>query len=484
MHQYRVIQNLMSLSKKELSEFNKWLRPGWTNSNKKLFELFEVLKGFYPSFTAKRLSKCYLYEKIYPEKQFHEKELLNLFSKLSTAVEDFLIHRYVRNNPEFRSDILIKVNQNRQSVKDKEIKLIEQKIEYLEAKNVKSTDDLHSLINYYQIKVQTINPKSGDVYKQNDFLKIQAYLDQYYALLKARNAMELLERESQLNEQNQNAPWYERLPSSCTSLPAIQFYRQFQEQSAQMSLAKLVKLKILFEGSLPNLSARDQRIIYLLLVNAAARLKRKGLTEVLEQTMELNRLAVQKRFILDNAVLTPHSFANVINVACQQNQFSFAQFFLDNYRKSLPPSMQKDGTEWGQLIIDYKQGVKDAFWKAKKLEDHTKSYTIFSLRIRVLITQILFDAYLVDELEAYDRFEKYIIAFDRKLLREKIYPQKQIESLRIFHDYCKRLASYYPDFQLTRTEAEDLQQKIHLEKQIHAKSWILRKIDKMEKGDR
>ncbi len=482
MLRYRVIQNLQNLDKKEFSEFNKWLRPGWTNSNKKLFELFNTLKGFYPSFTSKRLDKFYLYETVYPNKKFHEKELLNLFSKLSTSIEEFLVHRHIRNNPDLRSDILIKVKQNRQTTENKEIKLVEQKIQQLEAKTVKSTDDLHNLIKYLQIKVQIINPKSGDVNKKLDFLKIQSNLDQYYTLLKARNAMELLERKSLLNEENQNTPWYERLPPSCINLPVIQFYKQYEEQSDQMSPIKLSGLKELFEEIQPSISKRDQRIIYLLLVNTAARLKRTGLTEVSKQTMELNQFAVKKGVILDNDVITPHSFANVINVACQQKNFLFAQDFLDSYVNYLPPSMQKDGIEWGQLIIDYNQGLKDAFWKAKSLEDHTKSYTIFSLRIRVLITQILFDAYLVDNLEAYDRFGNYITAFDRKLLREKIYPQKQIDSLKIFHYYCKKLASYYPNFQLTKTEAEELRQEVHQEKQIHAKQWILGKIDKMEKG--
>ncbi|NRB47639.1 MAG: hypothetical protein HRU41_08185 [Saprospiraceae bacterium] len=484
MLQYRVIQNLKNLNRKEISEFQKWLKPGWTNSTKKLGELFEVLKAFYPNFSAKRLDKVYLYEKIYPGKKFHEKELLNLLSKLSTSIEEFLVHKYLRANSEERTDLLIQVKEHRKSSRDREIKLIEAKIKRLEAQAVKSTEDLDKLIKYYQFKVQIVNPKSGDVNKQRDFLKIQLYLDQYYALLKARNAMELLERESQLNEEHEHIPWYEQLPASCTEHPVILFYKQYEEYAAQMNLTKLNKLKDRFEEIQPNIPTRDQRIIYLLLVNAAARLKRRGLTAILKQTMELNQLAVQQGFILDNGVITPHSFANVINVACQQKQFSFAQAFLNDYNKYLPVSMQKDGMEWGQLIIDYKQGIKDAFWKAKKLEDHTRSYTIFSLRIRVLITQILFDAYVLDELEAYERFDKYIIAFNQKLLREKIYPQKQIESLKIFHDYCKKLASYYPDFRLTKAEAEALRQKVHLEKQIHAKQWILGKIDKMEKGDR
>ena len=484
MLQYRAIQNLKDLNRKELFEFQKWLKPGWTNSNKKLCELFETLKGFHPNFSAKKLNKFYLHESLYPNKEFHEKELLNLLSKLSTSIEEFLVHKHLRANPETRTDILVEVKQKRQSSRDREIKLIKNKIKQLEAKAVKSTDDLDELIKYYHLKVQIITPKGLGINQRLDFLKIQSYLDQYYVLLKARNAMELLERENQLKEENQNTPWYKEVPASCIEHPVILFYKQYQEYSAQMDLTKLCRLKVRFEEILSNIPTRDQRIIYLLLVNACARLKRTGLTQVLEQTMELNQLAVQKGFILENEVITPRSFANVINVACQQKKFSFAQEFLDAYSQYLPVRMQNDGIKWGQLIVDYKKGGKDAFSKAKKLEDHTKSYTIFSLRIRVLITQILFDAYLLDELEAYDRFERYIIAFDRKLLREKIYPYKQIESLRIFHDYCKKLASYYPHFQLTKIEAEELRQKVHQEKQIHAKQWILSKVDKMEKGDR
>lgn len=480
---YRAIQNLKSLSKKELSEFNKWLKPGWANSNKKLYELFIILRGFYPTFTSQKLTKKHLFKKLYPEKVYHEKELLNLLSKLSRAIESFLAHRHLRENPELQANLLIEIKRHRSFSKEKEPKQIRSKILQLEKRPIKTILDLQELIKLNKLQAEAITPRSGDADKKPFLLKVNQYLDQYYALSKARNAMRLLEREKKFGEKSGGVQWYTEIPVSCKSLPSIRFYEQYAKAGKSINLAQFKKLQNLFYETYDQINLKDQRIIYLLLVNTAARIKNKGFTEVLKYTMKLNHLAVQIGFIFENDLITPHSFANVINVACQQRQFAFAQDFLESHTKYLPPDMQQDGKDWGQLLINYKQGTPNVFQQATILDNHKRAYTVFSLRIRVLITQILFDAYHKDMYKADDRFEFHIDAFERKLLREKKYSQKHIEGLKIFHKYCKILASYFPAFQLTKIEAEDLRQKINGEGRIHAKAWLMEKIAEMEKGN-
>jgi len=479
---YRAIQNLKSLSKKELSEFNKWLKPGWANSNKKLYELFTILRGFHPNFTSQKLTKLHLYKKLHPTKEYHEKELLNLFSKLSIAIEEFLVHRYVKTNPEIQADLLLAVKKNRQSSTEKEVKLINNKINRLETREIKSTQDLLDLIKYNQLKTQVINPKSGDLDKQSSFLQIDSYLDQYYTLSKARNAMEILEWTRQLSEKKLPNPWYLQTPDTSTQLPATKFYRQYHQTVKFPSIDRFEKLGILFKQILTNIPVKDQRTIYLLLVNEGARLKRAGEIKILDQIFLLNKLAVDEGIVLENGLITPHSYANILTTACQQKKFDYAINFLATHGKRLPQVMQQDGIEWGKLMISHKRGMPSTIKEAQQLAQHTKAYTVFSLRIRVLITQILFDAYQKDELGTDERFESHIDAFEKKLSREKTYPQKQIAGLSKFHHYAKILAGYFRGPKLTSSEAASLQQAINGEKSLHAKAWLLAKLQKMKKG--
>lgn len=483
MYQYRAIQNLKTLSKKELIELNKWLKPGWSNSNKRVYELFQFLRNLHPKFPQDKINKEYLRQSICPNKPYSEKEILNLLSKLSTSIEDFLVHRHLRAKPDLKLDLLLKIKQERQTATDKEKQLITSKIETLESKTIKSSKDLHDLIEAYQLRAQVVDPKSGIINKQNDYLQVDTYLDQYYAILKARNAMELLETNSLLNKQNIQDPWHEQIPKRIKELPAIRFYQAYHQTARELSLSRFQKLRTMFEKHLPHLPHKDRRIIYLLLVNEGARLKRAGEIKVLDQIFLLNKLAVLQGIVIENDTITPHSFANILTTACQQKEFTFAREFLNNYGEFLPQIMKQDGMDWGELLILYRQEIPGIVEKAQKLAKHTKSYTVFSLRIRVLITQILFDAYQRDEVGTDERFESHIDAFEKKLMREKTYPKKQLDGLSKFHHYAKRLASYFRGEKLTYESALELQQEINGEKTLHAKAWLLSKITQVKKGN-
>ncbi|MBX2874750.1 MAG: hypothetical protein KTR30_21685 [Saprospiraceae bacterium] len=295
--------------------------------------------------------------------------------------------------------------------------------------------------------------------------------------------MELLEMERKFGEKTDRTPWYEEVPAHCKSLPAVRFYELYEKAGNPITKEQFRQLQALFFQIYDKIDSKDQRNIYLLLVNSAARITNQRITEILQELIELNQLAIREGFILEDNLITPHSYVNVINVACQQKQFTFAQGFLESHTQFLPPNMQQDGMDWGRLFIDYKQNAPNAFQKAKNLDKHKRAYTVFSLRIRVLITQILFDAYQKDLYQADDRFEFHVEAFERKLLREKKYPKKHLEGLKTFHKYCKALASYFPAFRLTEVEADSLRKEISKEGQIHAKPWLMKKIAEMEKGD-
>ncbi len=483
MYQYRAIQNLKTLDKKELIELNKWLKPGWSNSNKRVYELFQFLRNLHPKFPEDKIKKDYLRKSICPNKPYSEKEILNLLSKLSTSIEDFLVHRHLRANPDLKLDLLLKIKKERQTATDKEEQLIINKIETLESKTVKSSKDLQDLIQAYQFRTELVNPKSGDINKQTDFLQIDHYLNHYYALLKARNAMELLERSSLLSEHNDQAPWYEQIPQEVREQSAIQFYAKYHRTAGKPSLRRFDRLRKTFEEILPNLPQKDRRIIYLLLVNEGARLKRAGEIKVLDKIFLLNELAVKQAIVIENDTITPHSFANILTIACQQEKFAFARTFLNNYGNFLPQVMKQDGMDWGELLINYRQDSPGTVEKAQKLSKHTKSYTVFSLRIRVLITQILFDAYQRDEVGTDERFDFHIDAFEKKLKREKTYPKKQLDGLSKFHYYAKYLAAHFRGKTLTPNATIKLEEDINTEKSLHAKAWLLSKIQEIKKGN-
>lgn len=479
---HRAIENLQLLNEKELKSFSKWLNSSWSNSIAKLAELFDILKSRHPDFTHPKLTKRYLYNRLYPGKTYHDKAYLNLMSELSLAVEDFLIHSHIENNKSLKEKIRLTVINERRATDSRKEKMLDHHLKTLNKKEVKHTSDYLQLVNLYGLHFRLNHPNKSPADKKDDLIAIDKNLDYFYAISKARNLMEIGEREYLLSEKIENSISKELIFRLGKDIPAVQFYKGYFKEGFETPKERFLYLKRIFLNHIDDISKVDQRIIYLILINLSARIKRSGNDEILEEALLLNKLAFQKDFILDNHQITSHSFANITTTACSRQDFDFAQTFLGQYIQYLPFSIQRDAIDWGTLIISYKQGTKNVVELANKLNDHTRAHTVFSLRIRVLITQVLFDAYHRDENDMDEKFINYIDAFEKKLERESKYPEKQLIGLRAFNKHAKKLASFFRNKNYEMEELITVSLQISQEPIIHAKSWLIEKVEQIKRS--
>lgn len=477
---HRAIENLKLLKKEELKTFGKWLNSNWSNTIKNLPKLFETLKLHYPHFNHPKLAKEQLYQRLYPNKDYHDKDYLNLMSKLSRAVEDFLIHSHIQNNKQLKEELRLRVINERRSKDSRKEKLLDLNLKAINKKAVKDTSDYLRLVNLHGLHFKLNHPNKSLASKKDDLIAIDENLDHFYALSKARNLMEYHELKILLGEkriQTEN-----EIFELGTKVPATRFYKSYLEQGDQIEKDQFIFLQKIFLNHVDEMDKVDQRNIYLILINLSARLKQAGNDEILQETLLLNKLASEKGFILDNNQITSHSFANIITTACSRQDFDFAQRFLTKYIQYLPLSIQKDAKDWGNLKINYTQATENVVALANNLNDHNRTHTVFSLRIRVLITQIFFDAYHRDENEMDDKFTYYIEAFEKKLEREEKYPEKQLIGLKTFNRYAKKLASFLRNQDYEVQDLLSIKTQINQEENIHAKSWLEEKIEQIKQG--
>ncbi len=477
---HRAIENLQLLSKIELKAFSKWLNSNWSNSIGNLTKLFNILKPHYPEFTHPKLTKKYIYNRLYPEKDYQDKDYLNLMSKLSLAVEDFLIHSHIENNKSLKEELRLTVINERRSTDSRKEKLLGLNLKAINKKAVKGSSDYLRLVNLHGLHFKLNHPNESPAAKKDDLIAIDKNLDHFYALSKARNLMEISEREYLLNEKIEKSIGKEVIFRLGENIPAIHFYKGYFKEDFEIPKERFLFLKQIFLNKIDEISKVDQRIIYLILINQTARIKRAGYDDILEETLSLNKLACTKGVILENDQITSHSFTNIITTACSQKDFDFALAFLNQYFIYLPLSIQQDAVDWGNLIISYKQGTKKVEDLANKLNDHSRAHTVFSLRIRVLITQVLFDAYHRDENDMDEKFIHYIDAFEKKIERESNYPEKQLVGLKAFNKYAKRLASFFRNKDYEAEELVTINRQIKEEPIIHAKSWLIKKVKQIK----
>jgi hypothetical protein len=111
MKETKLIDILRTLSEEELKELKKFVASPY-HRKRDLGELFGILKPFHPTYDDGKLTKEYVYEKLFPGKKFGDKKsdslLTTLTSELFQLCKEFLIQIEFDKNENFRRYFLLK----------------------------------------------------------------------------------------------------------------------------------------------------------------------------------------------------------------------------------------------------------------------------------------------------------------------------------------------------------------------------------------
>lgn len=109
MKEHEVIILLKKFSRKEISEFRKFLRSPFDQDvyNKNILKLFDLIAKYHPYFTHNNLEKKILYKSIYGDKVYNDDRIRELFSYLRHSIYGFVVHKNIKNDKVKYNDILL-----------------------------------------------------------------------------------------------------------------------------------------------------------------------------------------------------------------------------------------------------------------------------------------------------------------------------------------------------------------------------------------
>lgn len=107
----KLVTLLKSLTETEFKEFEKFTASPYFSKDRDLIPLLNALKPFYPDFKGEKLTVEFLFENIYPGKQFAGKKSYNIIktqsSRLFKLCKDFLIQQGFKDDPALRDYYLL-----------------------------------------------------------------------------------------------------------------------------------------------------------------------------------------------------------------------------------------------------------------------------------------------------------------------------------------------------------------------------------------
>lgn len=111
MKETKLVEMLRTFSEEEMKELKKFVASPY-HRVRDLGELFSILRPFHPAYNDSRLTKEYVYGKLFPGKKFGDKKseslLTTLTSELFLLCKEFLIQIEFEKNENFRRHFLLK----------------------------------------------------------------------------------------------------------------------------------------------------------------------------------------------------------------------------------------------------------------------------------------------------------------------------------------------------------------------------------------
>lgn len=488
---YKIFYSLGLLEEKDIKHFVQWLNSPWCNSQRALAPLFRALSSYYPDFNASDLNLPRLYKKLYRGKAYHHRSMLNLLSDLSREVVRFLKHQQLMKRPRIQEALLREVFQNRGKITN-EMDSLRKEIDRIALTTIYSDEEhlqafkLNSAWAWRAALLGKSNNRNTELYQA------QLHLDTHYLLNKLRYWVEQIESQQEENRQEAIFQQVQGIQQQLPHLldhPTVRWYLTYLEEkrlrlqrqvSGESSLdptnlwAFFSHLLNQYEKDFNTIETMDQRIILLLLINETARLKLLGIQASLKTSLYLYQFGLRENILLYLGRITPHTYANILAAAVGLKDFVYAKSFVRNNTNCLQTNFRSAAYLWAKTTIAYQEDAPELPQLLEKLQRQKRtSITSFSLRIRLLINQIRFDAYWQGRDTLNDEFWKSNEAFARKLRRQKDYPTKHIKALQGFTKYLQLLANLLPVTRSNRTEFIQLKTNFEQDTRwIHAKDWL------------
>ena len=422
----------------ELKDFRKWLASPWVNNSNTLIELYDALTEFHPEFPSSVLTKQNLFQKIYPDKPYHDKLLRNLMGELAKRLDSYFTHTFLRNNPEAQKELLMEAYFQRNHTVPA-IKVAQKELELCLNKSVKGADDYLRAFNLEKRILQHPSMRTKVLTNKNLLRKLEGNLDVFYAIQKMKIVADQKDRHKFVSEEEQysrqNLDFLNKLVHD-TENPLISIYQILQtDELDPHQKFKLAKKQ--FYDSFDLLVEEDQKLILARLQNILINLYSRGYQDVVVDIFELSSFSIRTRLLVDNGKITDRTFINVVTSGNQSGAFQYVRTFIDTYYNKVDPKLSQDVKNWADAHYLYHRGKYGEC--INQVSSSNISNPTFSDKARTLELLAYFELLLSD-----DTYHKILSnklrAFRRKLYRDKVLPKSRRDSYLGFISNLKKLA--------------------------------------------
>lgn len=356
MKKSKLIQLLASLSSHELSKLEDFVISPYFNRDKTIIHLFRFLKELHPGFSDSKLTKPALFQSLFPNHAYDDKQLRYLMSGLKKLIERFLAIASIEQHP-YQSELalLSKLSEKRlEATYNRRNRQLEKKLA-----NPKEDSSAFFLARLKWLEIQEEDFRRKRLRKFDKTIQYAAQnLDCYYFLHRLKLSCAMLDRQGifQTSYQLQlSDEWIQHLlQQHFFEEPIIRlYYTIFQALKNQEEEKHFENLKNYLESYANSIPSSELNDIYLFAINYCARKIRQGKNAYLTEALELYRSGIASGVLIDNGHLSPWAFNNVVKLSLRLQHYDWIETFIHDYTPKLPEAFRENAWHYSLAELYY-----------------------------------------------------------------------------------------------------------------------------------
>ena len=380
---------LSSINKEEYKRFIKFLKSPFFNSTPSLIRLTTLLWGFYPEFDDPKLSKEYIFKRVWgAKKKFNSKTIRDSYSDLSKKLEYFMVLQKLEAEKLEYDRILVNAFSKR-NLYDLFINKVNSVSGDIKTNSVRSPEDYRVMAEFGQKSIfhPTHNVTMGEVEE------VMHHLDRDFTLNKLR-LYTLFRSKANFQSASGSANFVNEI----MELTSQEYYREhiafrlysqmIMLQEDPMNMQKMKEVWELYIQSIDKLTARDQGNLFKCLLNYLIGFSKNILSQdpssaemtadyINNYLYDLYDLGFSKSIIIHNGEITDTEFTNMVVLGGKTGRLREVDQFIEEYKVYLSPRIRVSALSLAKAYLAYFKGdISTAISQLQSVQYENYSYKV------------------------------------------------------------------------------------------------------------
>ena len=392
MENSKLIQLLKTFDRRELREFKEFMESPLFNKHQELTDFYLYLKKNAPAFHPKKLEKKLVYQQLYGNKKYEDKQMRYLMSFTLKLAEQFVGWKKYQ-----AQEVLVKTH-ILEALVDRNLEKNYQNI--FQNAEAELNDKPFRNTQYYQDKyllteVSNKHFAAKNLRKLNTKLQeVSNYFDVYYLSQKLKYSCEMMSMQRFLSaDYSQNlieeiGRFLEK--SSYENIPAIALYHQvFLTLTDENNERHFEQLTLLIDKHIGCFSDEEMREFYYHAINYCIRKMRQKNEKYVEKALTIYTKGVENKTLLQNGILSPWGFKNIVKLGLRLNRFEWTEQFIRKNTDILAEEYRLNAYNYSLADLSYhKQEISTALTHLREVEF---TDIFFTLDAKIMLLKIYYD---------------------------------------------------------------------------------------------